>query len=151
MTDYWNMFNDHVKKWSPKNPAELNQLLGGWFGGAADYLRERTHGGSRAILDNLPLTGKVRQWRFNVEKAEDRYNNTGIDEAYNSPYNAGLPFVNDAVGAVAKPSRMARSLMSMYGAEVQLDIQYARGFAALESRRAAQSWQQYERMRQNRK
>lgn len=116
-----------------------------------DVLRDHLHGGARAIMDSLPISGKVRRFKNEVKKADDRYRNTGVDEPYSSPYNASLPFVNDALGAVAKPARMASSLMKMYGVEVELDVQRTRLEANREYTRSAHAWQAYEMMRANRR
>lgn len=119
--------------------------------GAMDYIRDHfTHGAARMIMDSLPISGNVRNWKNNVQKAEDRYQNTGTDEAYSSPYASAIPFVNDAVGAAVKPARMARSLMSMYGAEVELDIAKERHASWEQSHKAANAWYAYEQLKQNR-
>lgn len=135
MTDHMSFYGNPLARWMS----------------SMDNLRDRSHGGARAFLDSLPISGAFRKWKNEIQKADDRYKNTGTDEAYSSAYNGSLPFVNDALGAVARPARMASSLMKMYGVEVELDVQRTRLEANREYTRSAHAWQAYERMRANRR
>lgn len=124
MSDYW----DFV-------PAGAGNPLSVYLQGM-DFLRAISHGGNRAMLDSLPISGAIRRWKNDIKKAEDRYRNTGVDESYSSPYASPIPLLNDVGGAV-KPVRMAKSLMGMYGAEVQLNI-------AKEYTRAGREWSNFQ-------
>lgn len=123
MSDYW----DFV-------PASAGNPLSVYLHGM-DFIRALSHGGGRAVMDSLPISGGFRKWKNEIKKAEDRYGNTGVDEAYASPYASPIPLLNDGANAV-KPVRMAKSLMGMYGAEVQLNI-------AREYTRAGREWSNY--------
>ena len=122
-------------------------------------LYDQAHGGFRYLLSQLPVSGKLRQFADTYQKWEDAYNNTGRDPNYSTAYGSGgIPFVNDAFNALAKPARMARTLAKMYGVEVELDL--VKEKKELEQMRAvngynyrvgshalADHWMEYQRMK----
>lgn len=104
-------------------------------------LYNRSHGGMRYFLSQLPVSGKIRQFADNVRKWDDAYANTGRDPNYSTAYgSAGIPFVNDALAPLTKPMRMARTLSKMYGAEVELDIAKERHATARQYGHNAELW-----------
>lgn len=129
------------------NALSLANPLSSWFN-LMENLWENSHGGSRAAIESLPFSGSLIKWKQSIKKAEDHYQNTGTDSVYgyNTPVN---PLLRDLSSGVT-PVKMARSLTRMYGAEVELDIAKERHATWESSRKAAQSWQQYERMKRDR-
>lgn len=125
-----------------------------------DALYERSHGGLRYTLSQLPITGKFRQFNDTVRQWEDSYNQTGRDPNYSTRYGSGgIPFVNDALNGLGlAPVKMAKHLAQMYGCEVELNLvkekkeleqmravnryNYAVGSHAL-----AEHWMDYQRMK----
>lgn len=105
-----------------------------------DWLYEHAHGGLKYFLSQLPITGRIRQFEDTIEQWEDSYNNTGTDPRYSTRYgSAGIPFLNEFANA-AKPVRMAKSLMKMYGAEIELDIAKERFATARQYGHNAELW-----------
>lgn len=118
MSDY----GDFLRKWAP-------QSMGGWSAAAMQDLFEQfydnSHGSQRYYLRNTPW-GFVRYLEDKAKAAQDRFDNTGVDEAYagridSSLYGAGMGI---AAGLSRGALRMARSLADVYVAEVTEDVGY---------------------------
>lgn len=81
-------------------------------------LYDRSHGSNRYALRNTPW-GLIRYFEDKAQEAQDRWENTGIDERYASRVDGSLyGFGASVVGAGTKLPRMARSLTDLYQADV---------------------------------
>ena len=104
-------------------------------------LYERSHGGLRYFLSQLPITGKIRRFNDTVREWEDTYRNTGHDPEYSTRYGSGgIPFLNDFAGLLTKPMKMVNSLAKMYGAEIELKIAKERFQTARQYGHNAELW-----------
>lgn len=99
-----------------------------------EQLYDNSHGRDRYYLRNTPW-GFVRNLEDKAKAAQDRYDNTGVDEAYagridSSLYGAGMGIASGLSGGAV---RMARSLASVYGAEVIENVGIAKSPQAANS------------------
>lgn len=116
MSSYWDYLKNALKTPISSGPAAF--LHAGY-----DMLYDNSHGSDRYWLSKVPGLSWNRRMRDEAKQAEDRYQNTGTDEAYINRVNGfdGSSLyggTGSAVGAV----RMARSLTGVYQPDVIEDL-----------------------------
>lgn len=84
----------------------------------------RSHGGTRYALSQVPIFGQMKQFEDNAQKYEDAYQNNGIDALYSSSYG-GSALQTGAVG-IGKTMKMARTLADVFTPDVSENVQIKR-------------------------
>lgn len=111
MASYW----DYVKD-AMANYTNFNGLLQSWY----DRAYDNSHGSQRYWLTKVPWLSTWRKYKDEAQQAQDRYDNTGIDEAYiqNVVGFSGASASGDLSSFGNRAGRMARSLSECYPIEV---------------------------------
>lgn len=78
----------------------------------------QTHGGEKALAGMIPIYGSWRRAHNEYQKAEDYYQNTGVDPTYSSDVSSLNSYnLAQMTGASVLP-RMARTMTELYPAEI---------------------------------
>lgn len=94
----------------------------GYVQDAFNALYNRSHGEQRYWLRNTPW-GFIRALEDKAVAAQDRYDNTGKDEAYAFRVDSSALGVGASLASgMGKLPRMARSMMDLYQAEIMEDV-----------------------------
>lgn len=85
-------------------------------------LYDNSHGEKRYWLRNTPW-GFIRALEDKAQAAQDRYDNTGTDEAYAFRVDSSALGVGAGIASgMGRLPKMARSLMDVYQAEIMEDV-----------------------------
>lgn len=116
MSSYWDYLRRDITNPITSGPAAFIHAL-------YDKAYDESHGANRYWLSKVPILSTNRSLRDAAKQAQDTYDNTGKDPAYISRNpTPGFERVLGDVGASAGTVGMARSLSTMYSAEVIEDV-----------------------------
>ena len=115
MSDYW----DYVKD-AMANYGNINNMFQSLYNRAYDD----SHGSTRYWLSKVPWLSTWRKYQDESKQAQDRYDNTGVDEAYIDRVIgfSGADFNSTLSGVAGRTMRMARSMATLYVPEVVEDV-----------------------------
>lgn len=116
MTSYW----DYLKR-DLRNP--ISSGPAGFIHALYDKMYDESHGSSRYWLSQIPVLNTNRRMRDSAQEAQDRYDNTGIDERYSTRVGgySGSAIFGDVAGGTGLVG-MARSLHDVYKPDVEEDV-----------------------------
>lgn len=111
MSDYWDYIKDVMA-----NYGNWNNMFQSLYNRAYDD----SHGSNRYWLSKVPWLSTWRRYKDEAQQMQDRYDNTGIDEAYITRVGGfdGSSVAGDLSSFGNRAGRMARSLSSCYPVEV---------------------------------
>lgn len=119
-------YSDFLRKYAGWMPG-VSQAADLYDGYVDRY--ENSHGKERWLLGNVPFLSWAKRLEDKAQAAQDRYDNTGKDEAYSYRVDNSLSSaLYSGLGLGTGIPRMATSLVSMYAPEVMENVGPSRRF-----------------------